>query len=227
MDSVQIKLSKDQVPYKDFLLAIERMHRLLTSEASGKVKWEVSVQKGSNIVNFYPTEETDAGKRAIELIRAIEKDGSIITNPKMDSVEAIKDLASLYVDGDGELTISSGSQKTVMTADTLASATHILKTEYSEQSSVSGRVFLLRAATGHQATVKSEIHDTSIKCFFRHDDTAIRHDLIVAFDQGRRVVVSGLLHWRHGKPYKIEVASVRIINNDGFDPLSVAGILNG
>lgn len=227
------------MPYSVFKDAVGHFYTVLRSVAEGQpVKWEVSVEEGSNNIHWFAwSNEDDYNVSKViddsyDLVRLLESDydaKDLIPGVSIDAIRAMRDLSRLFIDQQGGLTVKRNGNTTVVSSRTIASADRLLLPKHKDYGSLSGRVRLVSDGKGQKLCVVDDAGRGTIKCDLSVGDWAEYRKIAVdAFYEKRRVSVYGLIHYlSSGQPSKIDVTSIRVLGKEGFDVFSLRGILNG
>jgi len=214
-----------------FFEMLEAVGKEVESEA--KVKWEIDVEEGSQIVHAYP--KSDNQEFVANLVdqsipnglTVLEKGSSKI--PKYFNPRSIKSARRLaHLGGKGEnaipIEIKAGRKKTKITENIISKTNDLVGTQHQAYGDIEGRLRMLTDFDGGvKFAIYQKLYKTSVSC-------NVPDDLIDELGElfRKRVVVSGRIQYNvKGNPVSMSVVKIqRISENDDLPKLEeMRGIL--
>ena len=237
---ITLRIDGPGVPAADFARAIKTLNDVLEANILGPdgrpVRWVVSVEKGSNLVHFDPQADAESGPIAVsvgvvyENFEQLERgedpmvalDRILGNDPHPPERFGVLDLkrartlAQLTRGASGvtSVEILTNGRRLPLTGRTAAHVSEVLRPHYESKGSLRGRLDVLRNRGQAKAALYNDFYAEPVRCFV-HDALwkEVRRDLAEAFVEGRRVNVTGTVHYRKdGTPISITSDDFEILN---------------
>jgi len=214
---------------------VELLKSVSESAAEGgkKVKWNMSVRKGSCIIVATPVADSETVRSAQRVIQAIPDglrllDKGITVMPDYfneKALRAARELASLQgPKGLKYVKVKTSGKKLDIGQRSVISIDRILGGQHQSVGTIEGKLQTLTERGQLQFVVYDSLFDRGVNCFMTDD---ISQDAIAAFR--KRVAVSGVIQYdQHCRPVSIKVDGIRVFKDDSDLPpiRDLRGILN-
>jgi hypothetical protein len=205
--------------FKRAVNAFIELLKAVSNEAAGdgkKIQWNMSVEKGSNVLIARPVPDVETTRASSLVIRALP-DGlrrlekGTPTSPSYfdeKALRAAKDLASIK-DGNAKsldyLQIRSYGKPCEVSERTVSSIGRLLGGQHQALGSIEGRLQTITDRGTLQFVVYDSLFDKGVNCFM---DDKIVDQAIKAWR--KRVAVSGMVQYdKEGHPVSIRVDTIR------------------